>query len=105
LIEDLKEGEKIFVYKSSLEMTHSQIDALSAGIKRFGNGQLLCVFAASPEQAAGTLYRYSQNTLVGYVDHFSTADVGWKCPFATWLRVCRGAIQLQHGDVQYRTGH
>jgi tetratricopeptide (TPR) repeat protein len=93
LIEDLTEGTKIFVYKDA-QIKLGQAQALAAAIQKYGNAELLVVFPDTTGAKVSTVERQGANLLFGYVEHFSTAQLGWNCPFETWLAICTQAKRL-----------
>lgn len=91
LLEDLREGEKIFVYKSS----HSRIGdelirRLHEALCSFGPNTLLVLRRQEEGWPAGSLQILGRGMLVGYLD---TAYGGGEAPidFASWRKILEAA--------------
>lgn len=94
-LEDLEDGEKIFVYRTfDHVMPDEQVAELAALIRRYGPGQLLYVRLAAEDRETLSVERVSENLLVGHIDFFAPQpeqrlvdnDAGWG-------RICRLALE------------
>lgn len=95
LIEDLEQGDKIFVYHGMEPMTLDQASALSAMLGRYGNGTLLWVEPADREHAAGSVERLAPRLLKGYIDRFAPGDNAHDLSLGCWITICREAVRLR----------
>jgi hypothetical protein len=92
LVEDLEEGDRIFVYKSGLWMAKSRIAELAALLRRRGPNHLLWVTEAEPGWPAGTVKLVAPGLMRGAIDRLSTKEGG--ISFEMWRQVCRRAHRL-----------
>ena len=91
LIQDLVDGDKIFVYCLREGLSYDQATAIGAGIKRYNkDGRLLCVFLEEPENRSGTVRMDDRGFLVGYIDHFSVMDIN----VDAWVAICKSAYEI-----------
>jgi len=70
LIEDLRAGEKIFVYRAEEAIDDETIIALHAALARYGDNTMLCVMRAHAGHKARTVRTLGPGIFVGYVSHF-----------------------------------
>jgi tetratricopeptide (TPR) repeat protein len=100
LIDDLREGSKILVYKNmKRNLTEAELRRLHAACRRYGDNTLLYIQYEDTEHPSGTVEYRSEGLLVGYIDHFShTPDSDQYIGPATGelLRICRAAYGLFH---------
>jgi hypothetical protein len=68
LREDLEDGEKLFVYKSGSDMSHSDAFLLSKAMMRFGNNKLLVIMPLAADKNVHEVL--SDNLHVGRVSKF-----------------------------------
>jgi tetratricopeptide (TPR) repeat protein len=97
LLDDLRGGEKIFVYKiEERTLRDDEIKSIYAALRNFGNNYLLYVGYADERHAAGMVRIVEDDIFVGYVDHFGYARTGEKLPLAIadWVAVCRRTDEL-----------
>jgi len=103
LIDDLKAGEKIFVYKCvSRNLTDAELARLHAAVRRYGDNTFLYVRYEDAENPNGTVQVRDNGLIVGYIDRFSfSADEQDLGPATeSWLGVCRAAYRAwQAGAV------
>jgi Flp pilus assembly protein TadD len=102
LIEDLREGEKIFVYRSD-ELSGSDAEILHAAIRRVGNGTLLCVRRGDADHPPGTIETPAPGLMIGYLERFAETlpDGRLDVPAEAWIDLCRKADKLHRvGSVQ-----
>lgn len=95
LLEDLAEGEKIFVRKGGAEDTPEAVDALARAIRRHGPGQLLHVRA--DDAGAGTVARRDETLMIGHVRRFAPYVTAYDIDLESWLDLCRSAWALAKG--------
>jgi tetratricopeptide (TPR) repeat protein len=96
LVDDLTDGEKIFVYRVfGRVLDRSVIDRLAAAVNAFGDNTLLFVtYAARPEQVF-TAEQVHPGLIIGYTDEF--APDRKSSTFEAWEKICRAAYKLWSG--------
>ena len=94
LLEDLENGEKIFVVKRNDEPPEGGILALFAALNRYGRNTLLWVVEADGKHEAGSVERMAPGLLKGYIDRFAPYDNAHDLSFDLWLRLCSNARRL-----------
>lgn len=105
LIEDIEDGEKIFVYKSFDYVDHHEILALYRALSRYGRPKLLCVTRPAPGRPTGSLIQLSGGIVHGFLG--SMLDNGQLGNGSDWLALCHAAYRIflnnAHGSVFSRT--
>jgi hypothetical protein len=97
LIEDLKAGEKIFVFKNMREnLNETDLARLHAAVRRYGRNTLLYVRYQDAQNPNGTVRVKANGLMVGYVDRFTFSAKEENLGPATdsWTGVCRAAYRL-----------
>ena len=97
LLDDLRAGEKIFVWRRSpVNLAELELDALHTAMLRYGGNTLLYVRYNDESHADGDVEWLRPGLLVGHVDRFITARDGTVGPpiTQTWARICRNAYRL-----------
>jgi tetratricopeptide (TPR) repeat protein len=98
LIQDLKSGEKIFVYKNmKRSLTNAELARLHAAVRRYGNNTLFYIRHADADHPAGLVESVGQGLLVGYILRFThTPDTNeYLGPSAELLRdLCQSALSI-----------
>jgi hypothetical protein len=89
LIDDLKEGRKIFVYSWEEAVDDNDIRELHRALNRLGPNRLLFVRSAERGHAAGELRQLDEGLLVGHVDRLAIENPS----FAVWLELCEDAYR------------
>ena len=88
LLDDLAEGDKIFVYKCLQGLSDEQARSIHQAILRYGGRQaLLCVRLEDAAHPRGTLDTLDEGLFMGYIDRFSTVDIN----VDVWVELCRKA--------------
>lgn len=96
LIEDLKAGAKIFVYKTSTRnLTDREVDQLHQAMRRYGDNTLLYVRYADAAHPNGTVETVGPGLMIGYIDRFSMSAAGEQLGPATasWVPICQAAYR------------
>jgi predicted Zn-dependent protease len=94
LLEDLKAGQKIFVYKAFEPLVEAQLLELHAALRRHGDNVLLCVSRARGGDAPGTIRVVEQGLYLGFVGHFLNDGSGKPgSDVASWQKICAQAEQ------------
>jgi len=106
LIEDLEEGEKIFVYKRAREMPQAHIDTLFGAIRAYGPNTLLWVVVADEQHPSGSVEVLRDGLLKGYISRMADQSA---VPSTTlvgeWLNICAAAEQVRDSCHQRAQTH
>jgi len=98
LIEDLVEGNKIFVFRlTDRHLTEEEIARLHAAMRSYGDNTLLYVRYEDAEHPNGTVELAGPGLMIGYIDRFKvtpTGEISAAPPTASWLKVCQNAWEL-----------
>jgi hypothetical protein len=94
LIEDLEDGEKIFVYKSKETAERAKVDELVAAMRRYGPSTLLWVTLAEPDRPPGTVEWLAEGLLRGYIDRFAPYESAHEASLTVWSCLCSRAYAL-----------
>ena len=98
LLEDLKTGSKIFVYKNLRENLRDDLLArLLAAVRRHGDNTLFFIGYQEEGHPNGTVRVAGEGLLIGYIDHFSHApgtDAFLGFAHEQLLILCRRAFAL-----------
>jgi predicted Zn-dependent protease len=97
LIEDLRAGQKIFVYKiAERTLDLPELLRLRAAIGAYGGGALLYVRLADATHPPGSVESPAPGLAIGAVSHYSMAASGEpRAPaYADWARICRSAYTI-----------
>jgi hypothetical protein len=91
LLEDLAEGEKIFVYKCQEGLSETEARAIFRAIRSYGaQAGLLCVTLGDARHPIGRVREIDSGLMMGYIDRFSTVDINVQA----WVGLCRTAAAL-----------
>jgi hypothetical protein len=94
LLEDLRAGQKIFVYKAFEPLIEGQLHELHAALRRHGDNALLCVNRARGADAPGTIRVVERGLYLGFVGHFLNDGSGKPgSDVASWQKICAQAEQ------------
>ncbi len=86
LLEDLHDGEKIFVFKDTwAPLTEDAVSAIHAAVRRHGPGRVLCVLAADDDHPAGSLEPRAGGLWIGRLPPRSTHE---NFDRDAWLKLC-----------------
>jgi hypothetical protein len=95
LIEDLTEGEKIFVHKSVLApLGLDEMRAVAAAIRRYGRGTLVCVQIPPVPEKDNCVERIEDGLFAGYLSKLTRNPLATRDYVDDWLRLCRAVEQL-----------
>jgi hypothetical protein len=95
LLEDLRGGEKIFVYRFQRNPTQHEMMELLASVRAYHPANRLVVISMLPHGAPGEALRpLAQGALHGAIANGRKPGGGWDIDYRFWLRVCREAEQL-----------
>lgn len=96
LIEDLTEGEKIFVFHGMEPLAEAQVRELSAAIRAYGPGTLLWVELADATHPPGSVVQIGPGLLKGHMDRFAPGENAHDLSLDCWLTLCGNAEALVH---------
>ena len=88
LLEDLANGEKIFVVKRNDTPRDEEMLALYAALSNYGQNTLLWVLCADDGHEQGSVERVLPGLLKGYVDRLAPYENAHDLSFEVWLRLC-----------------
>lgn len=94
LLEDLANGEKIWVWKSNLDVAVDRVERLIAELRRRGPNILLWVVRADPAHRPGTVERIADDFFKGYVERFAPYGAADDISLHSWLEVCQATYNL-----------
>ncbi|HUN43731.1 MAG TPA: hypothetical protein VMU81_25840 [Acetobacteraceae bacterium] len=94
LLEDLANGEKIFVIKRNDTPQDEEILALYACLNLYGSNTLLWVVPADAQHQPGTVERVLPGLLKGYIDRLAPNENAHDLSFDLWLRLCLQARRI-----------
>ena len=98
LIEDLRDGGKIFVYKNNHRtLSDDELAGLHAAVRRYGDNTLLYVRVADAAHPNRSVAWAGPGLLVGAIEHFTHSplpeDTFLGLATASWMEIC----QVAHG--------
>ena len=96
LLEDLRLGETIFIYKRNEALREQDVLPLHAALNRFAANTLLFVTTADAAHPPGTVERLMPGLLRGYIDRFAPQENAHDLSLERWLAVCVNAHRLAH---------
>ncbi len=94
LIEDLTDGEKIFVYRSMVPLSTAQAGKLVEAIQAYGPSTLLWMELADPGHPPGTVEWVAPGLMRGRMDRFAPGSNAHDFSFGCWERVLRTALAM-----------
>lgn len=97
LIEDLRTGDKIFVYKNMfLNLPDDECDRLHNAVRRYGASTLLYVRYEDEAHPNGTVERRPDGMMTGYIDRFwfSPDERNLGLPTESWYAICARAAEI-----------
>ena len=94
LIEDLEEGQKIFVYHGMQPLAELMVLRLVEALRRYSQATLLWVELADGDNPAGTVKELTPGLLKGYIDRFAPGENAHEISLEMWITICRNAYAL-----------
>jgi tetratricopeptide (TPR) repeat protein len=97
ILEDLEDGEVIFVYTfNERNPTPEELANLHSAIRSYGDTALLYVRYADADHPSGTVEKTDIGLYVGYISGFvmSHGNVARPIDLPAWDMICRGALDL-----------
>jgi hypothetical protein len=96
MLEDLKEGRKIFVYHGMRPLAEAVALRLLAAIRSYGPGTLLWVELQDEAHPAGSVELIAPGLLKGYIDRFAPGENAHDFSLDSWIDICRNTYRLIH---------
>jgi len=90
-LEDLDSGDRIYVFKSSSDITSPQIRSLHEALEHRRPQRLLCVLPASSDRPASRVATVGSRVKVAALDRFAPGNRAGDADFSGWLEICRAA--------------
>ena len=95
LVDELREGSGIFVYKREKGIDEAQVRELHAALRAIGPVRLLWVVPAMDPAQVGMVERIGPDLIRAYIDRFSPDEAVLSyCSHEVWLQICQAAIAL-----------
>ncbi len=95
LLEDLTNGDKIFVIKRNDPLTQAEVLPVLTSLRRHApQARLLYVVPATPDRPPGTVIETADGLLCGHIDQFAPPDRVPELSLEPWLEVCVNAARL-----------
>jgi hypothetical protein len=104
LIEDLSNGEKIFVFKSIRGISDAEIALIAKALQQYGKNRLLCVREAGERHSPGSVAVAAPGVCVGYITKFGHHGGSWNIDFDSWLSVCAESARVFEQSQDGRAG-
>ena len=99
LLEDLQEGEKIFVFKA-YDVTQEEMAAVLAAVRRHGPGQLLFVRRPDANHPTATVEARDDGVWVGYIQPSAAKDKAFRDAWATICSTIVAALPAERRAAQ-----
>ncbi len=93
-LEDLRDGEKIFVCKRNETLLEQDVLPLHAALNRFAPNTLLYVVPADGTVPPGTVEQLMPGLLRGTIDRFAPPENAHDLSLECWLALCVNAYRL-----------
>jgi hypothetical protein len=95
ILEDLANGEKIFVVKRNEELQLDEVLPLLTALRRHApTARLLYVVPATSEHPSGTAELAAPGLVRGFIDRFAPTEAAQDLSLEPWLAVCVNAYRL-----------
>ena len=94
LLDDLRSGEKIFVFQSGETLDDEKARRLQGAMHRYGPTKLLVVRLQDDHHAPGTVRVLEDGLMVGYIDRIGYDGKRWAISFEIWRRLCETAAGI-----------
>ncbi len=94
MLEDLREGRKIFVYHGMRELSDAEAIELQSAIRAYGPGVLLWVELSDDAPPPGSVETIRPGLLKGHIDRFAPGEDAHDFSLNCWLDICRNAYAL-----------
>jgi hypothetical protein len=95
LIEDLTDGEKLFVFHAMEEISVASARILADAIRNYGPGKLFWVRLADRQHPPGFTEVLSDGLIAGYIDRFAPGNNAYDLSLDCWVDLCRSALKTE----------
>ncbi|MGH7156249.1 MAG: hypothetical protein ACREF3_20175 [Acetobacteraceae bacterium] len=95
ILEDLHNGEKIFVCKRNVTLSEQEILPLHAALNRYGPNSLLWVVSGDGAHPPGTVDQLMPGLMRGYIDRFAPYENAHDLSLEAWLSITVNAFLMQ----------
>ncbi len=103
-VEELEDGQTIFVYRTRPARSHAEATALWLALRRHGGCTLLWVVEEEPGLPAGSVLVLGEGFLKGFIERLAPADNAEDLHAEGWLALCRRALALARADGRGSSG-
>jgi hypothetical protein len=103
MLEDLREGRKIFVYHGMKSLREAEIVQLFRALRIHGPSTLLWVELAEKGHPAGSVEVLKPGLLKGYINRFAPGENAHDFSLSCWLDICRNAHALAATEISRRS--
>jgi hypothetical protein len=97
LNEDLKDGNKLFVYRRNNALEEDDILPLLAAVNQYGPNTVFWVVLADTKHPPGTVHWVMPGLLKGYIDRFAPNENAHDLSLEVWCELCANAYLLWRG--------
>jgi hypothetical protein len=94
-LEDLEDGEKIFVFRARYDYEPAQIESLAAALRRDGPNTLLWVDVARTPDEAGQLVVAGEGLLRARISRLAPDENAHNADDLAWIDLCQRALRLR----------
>jgi hypothetical protein len=104
LMEDLEEGNKIFVYRGMRRLPQPLVLRLVAAMQEYGPTTLLWVELEDANHPTGTVEALTSGLLKGYIDRFAPGENAHALSLDAWIAICRNAWSIAQSPSRRNAG-
>jgi hypothetical protein len=94
LLQDLRDGSKIFIFKTTDATPEALVVELFAALRRHGPVTLLWVRPSTDATEHGRVSWLADGLMGGYLDRVCNIDGDWNISYAMWIKLLRRALKL-----------
>jgi hypothetical protein len=94
LNEDLKDGNKILIYRRNTPLTEEEIIPVLTAVNDHGPNTLFWVVLADRQHKPGSVHWVMPGLLKGYIDRFAPNENAHDLSLEVWMELCANAYQL-----------
>jgi hypothetical protein len=108
LIDDLRDHQKIFVYKySTARLSDNRLNEILSKLNNYGDNFLLYVTLGENGKPNGTVEMVKRGLMIGYIDHFNISRDGEELGISheSWLEICRKSYDLWRSSTVFDSGN
>jgi hypothetical protein len=94
LMSDFSQGNKIWVWKSNIDLSQRRVEGLLRVLRSLGPNTLLWVVRSNPQHPPGSVEQLAPDLVKGYVERFAPYDNAPNISFEPWYALCQKAHAL-----------